>query len=423
MHVREPLKHRKFRRFTWPEKVKLRLPAAGQNVIIEDYGATVARRKPAPRVGGNDQVARWFRIFEKKRGQRRTGSTLIGRIGEAAFFGAFFLLGAATLTHVVLGEVMHPSATFGLGFWLLILVLASFVLIGGGGVLWAVFHSGTSAERRSALVKRAHSIDLISDAVPMPREYPTLPADNNLTNSPGVLLAYRLPTVESPIWGVLASALFCLAWNGVSSVLTVWATRSWTTGDPEWLLSILLLPAHGVGAWSIYYFLRQLIVHTGMGPTIVEVSNHPLYPGGRYELLISQSGHMRMKFLAARLVCEEEVTYHQGTDIRHEVRVVFERDVFRLADFMIEPASTFEKSVEFSVPVEAMHSFSSAHNSVNWRIVVSGEADEWPSFVRSFPLIVYPLRQQVPTAWQPAKELHVPMLPIPTANMPHEVGA
>lgn len=368
-------------------------------------------------------MARLFRFYEKKRGERRTGSTLAGRIWEAVFFGVLFLLGAAALTHVIVSHLRHPEEVMGLGFWLMILVLASFVLIGGGGVIWAVFHSRTSAERRSAIVKQARSIDLISEAVPMPREFPGLPADANLTNSPGVVLAYRLPTVESPIWGVLAAALFCLAWNGVSAVLTVLATRSWTIGHPEWLLSLLLLPAHAVGAWSIYYFLRQLIVHTGMGPTIVEISNHPLYPGGHYELLLSQSGHMRMKFLQLQLVCEEEVTYHQGTDVRHETRAVFELPIFRQTNFAIEPQLPFEKSMEFSIPAEAMHSFQSGHNAVNWKLVVAGEAEQWPSFVRSFPIIVYPLRQQVPTAWEPRMERRPAIFPTPRAGMPHEVSA
>jgi hypothetical protein len=188
-----------------------------------------------------------------------------------------------------------------------------------------------------------------------------------------------------------------------------------SSGHPEWLLSALLVPAHGVGAWSIYYFLHQLVVHTAMGPTIVEISNHPLYPGGRYELLISQTGNLRMKLLAVQLVCEEEVTYHQGTDVRHETRLVFEQEVVRLSGFTIDPGSTFEKEVEFAVPAEAMHSFASAHNSVNWKIVVSGQAEQWPAFVRSFPLIVYPLRQQV--------QLRVPLHPALAISVPHEVGA
>lgn len=360
-------------------------------------------------------MAQLFRIFEKKRGERRTGSKFVGRIWEAAFFGVLFLLGAAALTHLISGEMMSPADGLGIGFWLLVLVLASFVMIGGSGVLWTVYHSGTSVERRSAIVKRAGSIDLITEAVPMPREYPTLPADANLTNSPGVVLNYRLPIVESPIWGVLASAVFCLAWNGVAAVLTVWAARSWSNHHPEWLLSILLVPAHAVGAWSIYYFLNQFLVHTAMGPTIVEISNHPLYPGGRYELLISQTGNLRMKLLAAHIVCEEEVTYHQGTDVRHETRVVFQQEVVRLNEFVIEPGSTFEKEVEFGIPSEAMHSFVSGHNSVNWKIVVSGQADEWPKFVRSFPLIVYPLRQQV--------QLRAPLRSPLAVNVPQEVGA
>jgi hypothetical protein len=360
-------------------------------------------------------VAQLFRVFEKKRGERRTGSKIVGRIWETAFFGVLFLLGAAALTHVVTGEVLSSAAELSLGFWLLVLVLASFVLIGGSGVLWTVFHTGTSAERRAAIAKTAGSIDLISEAVPMPREYPTLPADSNLTNSPGVALSYRLPTVESPIWSLLAAAVFCLAWNGVAAVLTVWATRSWANDTPEWLLSALLVPAHAVGAWSIYYFLRQLVVHTAMGPTIVEISNHPLYPGGRYELLISQTGNLRMKLLVVQLVCEEQATYHQGTDVRHETRTVYEQEIVRLSDFTIEPGSTFEKEVEFAIPVEAMHSFLSAHNSVNWKIVVVGQAEQWPQFIRSFPLIVYPLRQQV--------QLRAAVPPAVAARVPHEVGA
>ncbi len=357
-------------------------------------------------------VARWIRLFEKKRGERRTGSSFLGRIGETAFFGALFLLGAVVLSNVVFQEVMHPSAaprTIGLGFWLMILVLSSFVLIGGGGVLWAVFHSRTSVERRSAIAKKASNIDILSDAVPMPRDYPTLPTDANLTNSPGMVLAYRLPTVESTIWGMFASAVFCLAWNGMSAVLAVYATHSWTSGRPEWFLSFLLLPFFLVGGWAVYYFLHQLVIHTGMGPTIVEISSHPLFPGGRYELLLSLAGNLRLKSMELHLVCEEEATFHQGTDVRHETRAVFRLQLFRQSNFRIEPGMPYEQPLEFSIPAEAMHSFQSSHNAVNWKLVVSGVAEGWPGFQRSFPIIVYPERQEIVT--------HAPARPL-ERNLP-----
>lgn len=346
-------------------------------------------------------VARLFRLYEKKRGKRRTGPSWIGRLGEFVFFGSLFLLGLIALANTIYAEIVHPTGAptnIGLGFWLTISVLGSFILIGGAGILWSVFHSGTSIERRSALAKKADNIDLVSQAIPMPREYPALPTDANLTNSPGVVFAYRLPTVESPAWGLFAAAVFCLAWNGVVAFLTVWATRTWVAGEPEWLLTMLLIPGYCVGGWSIAYFLRHLVLHTGIGPTIVEISNHPLYPGGRYEMLLSQTGQLRVKSLQVHLVCEEDATYHQGTDIRHERRSVYRHEILSQTAFRIEPGGAWEKTLEFQVPAEAMHSFQSAHNAVAWKIVVDGEFEEWPPFQRSFPVIVYPLRQQVSTA-------------------------
>jgi hypothetical protein len=318
----------------------------------------------------------------------------MGRMGEAAFFGILFLTGAIFLSNLLLQEFVNPTGapqTIGLGFWLTVLVLGSFVLIGGGGVLWAVFHSRTSVERRSAIAQNATNIDLLNEAIPMPRDYPSLPADANLTNSPGVMLAYRLPTVESPIWSLLAAAIFCLAWNGMTAFLAVYAARSWNSPQPEWFLICLMFPFCAIGVWAIYYFLSNLVVHTGLGPTIIEVSHHPLFPGGRYELLLSQTGNIRMTALEVHLVCEEEATYHQGTDIRHEIKNIYRVQLFRQANFRIEPGAAFEQSLAFYIPKEAMHSFQSPHNALNWKIVVSGVPEGWPSFFRSFPILVYPL--------------------------------
>jgi hypothetical protein len=37
-----------------------------------------------------------------------------------------------------------------------------------------------------------------------------------------------------------------------------------------------------------------------------------------------------------------------------------------------------------------MHSFHSAHNSVNWQLAVRGEVANWPPFERGFSIVVYP---------------------------------
>jgi hypothetical protein len=42
------------------------------------------------------------------------------------------------------------------------------------------------------------------------------------------------------------------------------------------------------------------------------------------------------------------------------------------------------------IPADAMHSFTSAHNAVRWRLVVQGTPDRWPMFSRTFPVVVLP---------------------------------
>ena len=45
-------------------------------------------------------MARLFRFLEKKRGQRRTGSNLVGSVGEAVFYGTLFVLGVLAVQAV-----------------------------------------------------------------------------------------------------------------------------------------------------------------------------------------------------------------------------------------------------------------------------------------------------------------------------------
>ncbi|HBO44894.1 MAG TPA: hypothetical protein DD670_13385, partial [Planctomycetaceae bacterium] len=47
-------------------------------------------------------MSRNFRIYQKKRGHRRTGSTTVARAGELIFFGLFFLGGCVGLAVIPL---------------------------------------------------------------------------------------------------------------------------------------------------------------------------------------------------------------------------------------------------------------------------------------------------------------------------------
>jgi len=285
----------------------------------------------------------------------------------------------------------------GFGFWLMVLVMGSLTLIGGVGVILAALRVGTSAERRSALAKRATDIDLLNEALPSRREYPTIPRDTNLTNSPGIRLAYRLPVTHGGVWALFAATAFFLVWNAVAAVIVTVDLKNHMAGRHDWSLTLLAIPMVLVGVWSGYYFIQQMMLHTGIGPTSVEISDHPLRPGQSCQVSVWQSGRLVVNSLTLSLVCEEETTFRQGTDIRTERSRVFCGQVFCAQDFKIEPGNPFERECPLNIPAQVMHSFKSSHNAVYWMLTVRGDTKFWAIFERKFPIVVYPpsFRQRV----------------------------
>jgi hypothetical protein len=381
--------------------------------LLQEEDPRRAPAEPGAQLVAEPNVARLFRFLEKKRGTRRTGSNLAGSVGEALFFAVLFLLGVGSLSSLISAyDLAHYR--FGFGGWLILLVSSCFAIMGGVGLIRTVLRLGISLERRSVMAQSATELDPLSDLRTQQMEYPTIPDMEGLKNSPGIELSYRLPRTESPGWRLLAATLFTLCWNAVACVIAVLAVRSHISGSSDWQLSLFALPLIGIGIWSIYYLLRLIFIHTGMGPTTVEVSDLPLHAGCEYRAAVWQQGHIRVYRFEVCLVCEEEATYHQGTDCRTEVREVFRQVVFEQTDFLIEPSQPFQCSFMLPIPADVMHSFQGAHNSVQWRLVVRGSAEGWPEFRRAFPLVVYPgaATLQVQIGSQQARQSLLPMSPI-----------
>lgn len=342
-----------------------------------------------------------FRLWEKKRGTHRTGSSWWGGAGESLFFAFLFVVGTFTLTELVvlLSREARPdflASTWGLS--LSILILSSLVITGIVGTVYNVVLIGTSAERRAAMAKRATSSDLLAEAQSTPKEFPCVPKDSNWKNSPGIRLAYRLPIESSWSWRLLVIASFCLVWNGAVAVLAVLALNQ--EGDlslrqvfsPSWWTTFRLVVVvyAMLGAALVYFLFNMLVASAAIGPTNVEVSALPLLPGESYSVFLTQAGHLSVNWLELRLMCEEEVSFTDGTDTRTEVRQVHDELVFREEDFMIVDSQPFQQECSLDVPLSAMHSFLAEHNAVIWKLQVRAEAKNWPPFSRTFPLVVYP---------------------------------
>lgn len=283
--------------------------------------------------------------------------------------------------------VLERGCDWWTALWFLVPV--SFIVLGGGGLVYNVLHFGASAERRSAMAQRAR-LDLFENGQTPTADHPNVPDAALVTDSPGTRLAYRLPIAATHAWFLFFLGFGAALWNVIIGLVVAGAVAAHRPGAAFWGPVFGLTPMVLIGAGLLVYFVYRLGVASGIGPTLVEISAHPLLPGQRYQLFVSQSGRLRLKSLEVLLVSEEEATYRQGTNRRTETRRVWRSEVYRLDDFEIRPGRPLEVECELEIPARAMHSFQADHNAVNWMLIVSGKPRRWPRYRRPFPLVVHP---------------------------------
>ncbi|MFN6130998.1 MAG: hypothetical protein ACK5AC_15945 [Planctomycetota bacterium] len=339
-----------------------------------------------------------LRLWGKKRGGRMSGWWFIGSLGEASFFAAFFLLGVFSATTLVAWQLMSPNTQvirIGYGFWLFFLVSISFIVLGTVGFWYRVLKVVTSDEHREVIAKRG----IVPE--PMVRKTknilpPNVPDLRLFTDSPGAKLAFRLPSQLPENDALVAIGIFAMAWNAMIAIFLVFAVESLIRSAIPYRLLILLVPGIYVAIRSTQLFFRSFIRTLGIGSTTVEVEDLPLIPGNTYQLEVLQYGRLVIRNISVHLVCEEESTYHFGTDVRTERQVVFDEVIAEHGRDRIDWGYPLRMECQFTVPRDAMHSFQSFHNAIHWKIVVDGKANRWPSYSRSFPVVVYPANPRIP---------------------------
>ncbi len=373
-------------------------------------------------------MAKWVRLWGKKRGTRMSGWWVVGSVSEAAFFGALFILGIVSLTIVVSSQVFWPESTIlptiGFGFWLMVIAASSFIVIGLTAFILQVSQTLASPEQRKVMVDKAKREHLRRAAGNERVDLNNLPSLRALTDSPGVRLTFRLAIQRGETTPLLLSSLFSVAWNAMLAVLVVVSAEKHLQNRPDWFLTVLLVPFATVSFFSTRWFFRAFRRQSGVGPTAVEISDLPLLPGGTYQLYVCQYGRVEFESYKVSLVSFEEATYQQGTDVRTErvevmrigiptsvwsnsvgeegssgtvsgppakARPSEEAETSRPMRLVAKSEKPLEMDCQLRLPLDMMHSFQGRHNAIVWKIIVEGEVKKWPSFYRSFPVVVFPL--------------------------------
>jgi hypothetical protein len=182
------------------------------------------------------------------------------------------------------------------------------------------------------------------------------------------------------------------------AVLSVISIQNFASGQPNWFQIVLLVPFCVVSFFATRWFFRVFRKHSGIGPSAVEISDLPLLPGKVYKVYLCQYGRVVFDKLTIRLAGFEEATYQQGTDIRTERAEIasYAAEPVEISSqdpqggLVADPEHPLEMLCQIRVPFDIMHSFHGANNAVRWKLIVTGEVQKWPTFCRSFPVVVYP---------------------------------
>ncbi len=141
------------------------------------------------------------------------------------------------------------------------------------------------------------------------------------------------------------------------------------------------------GLWVARFRRRCLL------PRLV-LSVQPLYLGERFTVRFEQHFRTRchLQHVVLRLVCREEVRWRHGEETMRQEEEIFHQQQLAVPAKDVAPGSRVAGRVEFTVPAEAMHSFSAPCNQIRWRleleIAVAGQGEHR----EQFPLLVAPRR-------------------------------
>lgn len=194
----------------------------------------------------------------------------------------------------------------------------------------------------------------------------------------------------SPLGKLVAMVLFACIWNGIVSVFVWQVVQGWSSGHPDWMLTVFMVP----------FVLVGLALIVGVGYTTLALVNprpHLRLTPGRPRLGDQLrvewrfSGRIsRIRRLHIVLKGREEATYQRGTD------TVTDEKVFAAYD-VVDTANDWEIGrgvAEVVAPEDGMHSFEATHNKIVWTLEVEGEIRRWPDVDDAFPITILPLPQE-----------------------------
>jgi hypothetical protein len=271
-----------------------------------------------------------------------------------------------------------------------------FVIVGGGGIYFVV---RSIRKAKTGLAERTRTIEArpgaqIGREASAPSRVVSVPAEAEwLPKKAREYAAERGPVQlkpsSSPWKKVIGMLVFSLIWNGVVSLFVQEAIKSWQSGDPEWGLTIFLIPFVLIGIGTIYAVFHFLLATFNPRPTI-SVSSRTVPLGGAMEVEWLFEGNIqRLESLRIYLEGREEARYRRGTNTYTDQETFTDIDIVSTSDM----ATISRGGMVIAIPDTTMHSFEASNNKIIWTLKLHGSIRRWPDVKSDYEIVVLPAEQ------------------------------
>lgn len=184
----------------------------------------------------------------------------------------------------------------------------------------------------------------------------------------------------------LGALAFALVWNGITSVFVVIAVRSHLEGDPEWFLTIFIIPFVLIGLVGVIGVFYTLLGLLNPRPTLI-LPKRAFSLGETLALQWRFEGRAsRIAALKIALEGREHATYRRGTSTYTDTH-----------KFILLPIRASRMQPEISsgsgsvtIPEDTMPTFKASNNRIDWVITLKGDIPNWPDVDSEFAVTILP---------------------------------
>jgi len=248
------------------------------------------------------------------------------------------------------------------------LVPLVFVLVGGGGVAWAI--AGGRGRRRRAARRRDASLGQAGEA------------GKSLAPA-GPLALHRGIGPLGRFFGILAVAAF---WNGITGVFAWQVIETWRAGSPDGCLTVFILPFVAIGLLLLVSIPHQLLALANPRPHLtLEPGAVPAGGSAGLSWRFTRAAG-RLRALKIEIEQSETRIVQSSNEIRSETKAAYTATVFETEDRREARSGT----TRLTIPPGVDPTSDEGDRRIAWKLKVAGSIRFWPDVAQDFEIEVLP---------------------------------